>query len=168
MARKSTSRSPNQATGFVKRDKVLNLCRDSKRRTAVTFLTAAQNKFINRLRLGEAEANFRTTDRHYADKWLRKRVFFCSSEQGNPAASSNVAAQSRLLSQNPARSINGGNFAAAACYARLLAGVRKSTDPGNAQAAACGTIRWKKEKSPAFGLFDEFLFRSVHFASLAI
>jgi hypothetical protein len=68
MARKWTSRSPNQAAGFVKRDKVLNLCRDSKRRTAVTFLTAAQNKFINRLRLGEAEANFRTTDRHYADK----------------------------------------------------------------------------------------------------
>jgi hypothetical protein len=122
MARKWTSRSPNQAAGFVKRDKVLNLCRDSKRRTAVTFLTAAQNKFINRLRLGEAEANFRTTDRHYADKWLRKRVFFCSSEQGNPAAGSNVAAQARLLSQNPARSINGSNFAAAARYARLLAG----------------------------------------------
>ena len=53
---------------FVQSRKVLNLCEDSKRRGAVTFLTTAQNKFINCLRWGEAEVNFQTTRRRYADK----------------------------------------------------------------------------------------------------
>jgi hypothetical protein len=68
MTGKSTSRPPNQALDFAEQGKVLNLCTDSKRRAAVIFLTTAQNKFINYLRLGEAEWNFRTTNRHYADK----------------------------------------------------------------------------------------------------
>jgi hypothetical protein len=39
--RKTTSRSQDQAAHFVERGKVLNLCTDSKRGDAVTFLTAA-------------------------------------------------------------------------------------------------------------------------------
>jgi hypothetical protein len=65
---KSTSRSQNRAADFVERGKVLNLRRDSKHRGDVIFLAIAQNKFINCLRLSEAEWNFRTTDRRYADK----------------------------------------------------------------------------------------------------
>jgi hypothetical protein len=65
---KSTPRSPNQAAVFAESAKVLNLRRDSKCRSAVTLLTIVQNKFINRLRLSEAERNFRTTYRRYADK----------------------------------------------------------------------------------------------------
>jgi predicted AlkP superfamily pyrophosphatase or phosphodiesterase len=65
---KTTWRSPNQPANFMPSRKVLNLCEDSKRRSAVTFRTVAQNKFINCLRSNEAEANFRTTARRYADK----------------------------------------------------------------------------------------------------
>jgi hypothetical protein len=65
---KTTSRSRNQAANFVGRSKGLNLREESKRQTAVTFLTAAGNKFINWLRWNEAGVNFRTTDRRYADK----------------------------------------------------------------------------------------------------
>jgi hypothetical protein len=65
---KSTSHSPNQATNFARGGKVLNLCGDSKCRTAVTIAAIAQNKFINYLRLGRVELSFRTTNRHYADK----------------------------------------------------------------------------------------------------
>ena len=101
---KSTSRSPNQAAVFVQSSKVLNLCGDSRCRSAVTFLTIARNKFINCLCLSGAEIHFRTTDRRYADKWLRKRDFFCSSEEGNPAGLFNAVAKLRLLFQKPARS----------------------------------------------------------------
>ena len=66
--RKNTSRMRNQAADFVERGKVLNLCADSKRSAGVTFLTTAQNKFINCLRLNKARRIFRTTLRHYADK----------------------------------------------------------------------------------------------------
>ena len=66
--RKNTSRSRDHAALFVERGKVLNLCTDSKRGAAVTFLTTAQNKFINCLRLNKAGRIFRTTLRHYADK----------------------------------------------------------------------------------------------------
>jgi hypothetical protein len=66
--RKNTSRSRDQAAHFDERGKVLNLCADSKRGAAVTFSTAAQNKFINWLRLNKARGIFRTTLRHYADK----------------------------------------------------------------------------------------------------
>ena len=65
---KTSSRPRNQAADFAEHGKVLNLCIDSKRRTAVTFSTAAQNKFINCLRRDKAERNFRTTLHHYADK----------------------------------------------------------------------------------------------------
>jgi hypothetical protein len=65
---KTTWRSPIQPATFVQSRKVLNLCIDSKCRAAVIFLAIAQNKFINCLRLSEAEGNFRTTDRRYADK----------------------------------------------------------------------------------------------------
>jgi hypothetical protein len=70
----------NEATDFQEGGKVLNLCMDSNRGSAVTFLTIAQNKFTVRLHLSAAESDFRTSARHYADKWLRDRVFFCSSE----------------------------------------------------------------------------------------
>jgi hypothetical protein len=65
---KTTSRSQNQAAGFVGLGKGLNLRRDSKHRSAVIILMIAQNKFINCLRLNEAGRIFRTADRHYADK----------------------------------------------------------------------------------------------------
>ena len=65
---KSTPRSPKPAADFMEHGKVLNLCIDSKRRSAVTFSTTAQNKFIICLRSSEADRNFRTTCRHYADK----------------------------------------------------------------------------------------------------
>ena len=65
---KTTSRSRNQAADFVGRSKRLNLREESKHRTAVTFLSAARNKFINRLRCDEAGRNFRTSHRRYADK----------------------------------------------------------------------------------------------------
>jgi len=65
---KTTCRSPNQPPIFLQSRKVLNLYEDSKCQGAVIFLTVAQNKFTNRLRWNEAEANFRTTLRHYADK----------------------------------------------------------------------------------------------------
>jgi hypothetical protein len=53
---------------FLQGRKVLNLCEDSKRSGTVTFLARAQNKFIKCLRSNEAEANFPTTCRRYADK----------------------------------------------------------------------------------------------------
>ena len=65
---KSTSRSLNQAADSARDGKVLNLCGDSKCRTAVTIPTIAQNKFTNCLRLSRMELSFRTTGRHYADK----------------------------------------------------------------------------------------------------
>jgi hypothetical protein len=65
---KTTWRWRKQAAAFAQSGKVLNLCTDSKRRAAVIFLAIAQNKFTNCLRLNEAEGNFRTTPRHYADK----------------------------------------------------------------------------------------------------
>jgi hypothetical protein len=65
---KTTWRSPNQPATFAPSRKVLNLCEDSKRRGVVIFRTVAQNKFINCLRSNEAEANFQTTARRYADK----------------------------------------------------------------------------------------------------
>jgi hypothetical protein len=65
---KTTSRPPNQAADFAWSGKVLNLRRDSKRRSAVIFLAIAQNKFINCLRSNAGIANFRTTNRRYADK----------------------------------------------------------------------------------------------------
>jgi hypothetical protein len=68
MPAKTTSRPQNQAANFVGRGKRLNLRADSNPSSAVTFLTIAQNKFINRLRLNVANSNFRTTVRHYADK----------------------------------------------------------------------------------------------------
>jgi hypothetical protein len=107
---KSTSHSQNQATAPMRGGKVLNLCEDSKCRTAVIFLAAAQNKFTNCLRSSRSKLDFQTTDRRYADKWLRKRVFFCSSEQGNPAAPSDSAARSRLQFRKCARSIPGARF----------------------------------------------------------
>ena len=80
VAVKLTSHLQKRATMFAQRSKVLNLCGESNYRAAVTFLTAAQNKFINRLRLSGADRNFRTTGRRYADKCLRNRAFFCSSK----------------------------------------------------------------------------------------
>jgi hypothetical protein len=68
LLRKTTWRSPNQAAVFLQGRKILNLCEDSKRKGTVTFSARAQNKFINRLRWGKAEANFQTSPRHYADK----------------------------------------------------------------------------------------------------
>jgi hypothetical protein len=65
---KSTLRSPNQAAAFARSGKVLNLRIDSKCRSAVVIAMVAENKFINCLRFSGAETNFRTTDRHYADK----------------------------------------------------------------------------------------------------
>jgi hypothetical protein len=103
LTRKSTKRSPKQAADFTKHGKVLNLCGESKCSGAVIFLAGAQNKFIIRLRLSEAERNFRTTNRHYADKLLRKRVFFCSSEQGNPAAVVNAARNRNAVSKHARR-----------------------------------------------------------------
>jgi hypothetical protein len=68
MTEKSTSRSPSRAAPFARSDKVLNLRRDSKRESAVTFRVIAQNKFTNCLRLTKADGNFQTTIRRYADK----------------------------------------------------------------------------------------------------
>jgi hypothetical protein len=77
----------------------------------VTFLTAVQNKFIDCLHSNEAETNFPTAARRYADKWLRKRDFFCSSEQGNPARLLNAAAQPQSLFKG-SRSLIGINIVA--------------------------------------------------------
>jgi len=65
---KTTSRLQKQAAFFACSAKVLNLRADSKCGAAVTFRAVAQNKFINRLRLSEAERNFRTGGGRYADK----------------------------------------------------------------------------------------------------
>jgi hypothetical protein len=65
---KSTSHSQNRAAAFAQSSKVLNLCTDSKWRSAVIFLTIAQNKFTNCLRWSGAAMLFQTTDHHYADK----------------------------------------------------------------------------------------------------
>jgi hypothetical protein len=65
---KSSWRRQNQAAAFAQGGKVLNLCTDSKWRSAVTFLTIAQNKFINCLRWSGAAMHFQTTAHHYADK----------------------------------------------------------------------------------------------------
>jgi hypothetical protein len=51
--------------------------------------------------------SFPTTGRRYADKWLRKRVFFCSSRQGNPMGVGDGGARSLLLFQKRARSMVG-------------------------------------------------------------
>jgi hypothetical protein len=64
----STSHSQNQLSACGQSDKVLNLYEDSKRCAVVTIRVVAQNKFINCLRLSQAKTNFRTSDRHYADK----------------------------------------------------------------------------------------------------
>jgi hypothetical protein len=65
---KMTQGSPNRAAILARKGKVLNLRTDSKCASAVIFPAIAQNKFTNRLRLGAAELNFRTTDPRYADK----------------------------------------------------------------------------------------------------
>jgi hypothetical protein len=65
---KTTSGSQSQAVHWIGRGKVLKLRGDSKHATAVTFQTAAQNKFIIRLRLSAAQLSFQTTGRRYADK----------------------------------------------------------------------------------------------------
>jgi hypothetical protein len=65
---KTTSRLRERAGFLAWSAKVLNLCADSKCRAVVVFPAIAQNKFTNRLRLGAAEWNFRTTARRYADK----------------------------------------------------------------------------------------------------
>jgi hypothetical protein len=65
---KTTWRSPTQAVAILRSRKILNLCEDSKRKAGVTFSARAQNKFINCLLSGKAEANFQTTPRRYADK----------------------------------------------------------------------------------------------------
>jgi hypothetical protein len=65
---KSTRRWQNQAAAFAQGSKVLNLRTDSKCRSAVIFLTIAQNKFINCLRWSGAAMHFQTTDHRYADK----------------------------------------------------------------------------------------------------
>jgi hypothetical protein len=49
-------------------DKVLNLRMESRRRAAVTIHMAAQNKFINRLRLIAAQKRFQSAGCRYADK----------------------------------------------------------------------------------------------------
>jgi hypothetical protein len=63
-----TSHLQKPAAVFPQRAKVLNLRGDSNYRGAVIFHTAAQNKFINRLRSSAAERNFPTAGRRYADK----------------------------------------------------------------------------------------------------
>src|ERR1035438_5428547 len=65
---KTSSHSRNQAAEFVACGKRLNLRRDSKHQAAVIFLAIAQNKFINCLRLSEANRNFRTTLRHRSEE----------------------------------------------------------------------------------------------------
>jgi hypothetical protein len=65
---KLTSAAQNQAAISVCGGKVLNLRGDSRRRTAVTIPTIAQNKFTNYLRSGLAELSFSTTNHRYADK----------------------------------------------------------------------------------------------------
>jgi hypothetical protein len=65
---KTSSRARKQAAQFAEGGNVLNLRGESKRRRAVTFLAIAQNKFTNRLSSSEADMNFRTTLRCYADK----------------------------------------------------------------------------------------------------
>jgi hypothetical protein len=65
---KTTWRSPTQAAAILQSRKILNLCEDSKRKRGVAFSALAQNKFINCLLSGKAEANFQTTPRRYADK----------------------------------------------------------------------------------------------------
>ena len=65
---KTTWRSLTQAVAILQGRKILNLCGDSKRKGSVTFSARAQNKFINWLLSGKAEANFQTTARRYADK----------------------------------------------------------------------------------------------------
>ncbi|HMF06166.1 MAG TPA: hypothetical protein VKE72_04030 [Methylocella sp.] len=65
---KTTWRSPTQAAAVLQSRKILNLCEDSKRKGSVTFSARAQNKFINWLLSGKAEAFFQTTPRRYADK----------------------------------------------------------------------------------------------------
>jgi hypothetical protein len=55
---KSTSHSQKRAASLVRNGKVLNLCAESKRRTAVTILAIAENKFINCLRLSRAAVLF--------------------------------------------------------------------------------------------------------------
>ena len=55
---KTTWHPPIQPATFVQSRKVLNLCTDSKWPVAVIFHAIAQNKFINCLRLNEAEGNF--------------------------------------------------------------------------------------------------------------
>jgi hypothetical protein len=155
--------------------KVLNLCGDSKRRSAVIFRTVAQNKFINCLRLSRAGRNFPTTDWRYADKLLRKRDFFCSSEQGSPDGVSSGGVRSRLLFQKRGRATISIAIVAVIterisppCSQRRIAprentGARKFHKPAAAEERDC-----KKKKPGTAGLFDENLFRSVHFASFAI
>jgi hypothetical protein len=59
---------PKWASAFAQSGNVMNLRADSKCGSDVTFLMAAQNKFINCLRLNEAGMIFRTAGRRYADK----------------------------------------------------------------------------------------------------
>jgi hypothetical protein len=65
---KTTLHSQIQARDFAASSKGLNLRIDSICGAAVIFLFIAQNKFTNCLRSSEAEWNFRTTARRYADK----------------------------------------------------------------------------------------------------
>jgi hypothetical protein len=125
--------------------------------------------------LNAEEFDFRTTDRHYADKWLRKRVFFCSSGEGNPEGALRGVAKLRLLFQKRARSSSTSisiiteadivvPLSLQCCIGTVKIRARKNFAGGNPQRSTTA----KKKKPGTAGLFDEFHFRSVHFASLAI
>jgi len=133
--------SPNQPKGFDGAGNVLNLCTDSKPPTTVTFLTTARNKFIIQSRLNMAESNFRTTLRHYADKWLRKRVFFCSLEQGNPAAFLDASHWAQLRFQNGAPSTS------AVCCANAISECARENRNAMTRCSQLDTVKIRSRKN---------------------
>ena len=109
---------------------------------------------------------FQTTDHRYADKWLCKRVFFCSSEQGNPEDRSEDAAASRLLFPKRARTMAGIDGSAATpgflsppSYIRWN---RREQNMGQKETVPAGVQmqQSKKAKSPALPGFLKNIFFS--------
>jgi hypothetical protein len=182
---KTTSRSRNQAAEFVGRSKGLNLRRDSKCRSAVTFLTVPKiNSQIGYVAMRQ-EGFFEQPSATMPISDYARAFFFDRPQRVTPQGPSTISRRRGCYFQNArghllARvlSIAGANITVIISPACCIAGRRASRNT-EAREFRAPLLHLSDHKSTAIqlqtkkpgcgpGFCDEFLFQSVHFASLAI
>jgi hypothetical protein len=145
--------------------KFLNNRIESREPRSVTNLRALPKIFTNSLRWIAAKPIFRSAWRRYGDKWLVtrrfSRFFFrvtppLAFRDQNQTQSISMGSRTRLTRT---RNVSG----AAELHQVKIRGAKEfiSSNP-------CRTTRAKNKKARHCRAFDEYLFRSVHFASFAI